>query len=300
MPNTTIPWVLESSASDALGRVFFRAMGWTILLVLLGILSRKLILISMRPRLSSLRHIPGPEPRGLSRSASDERIPFREAGFFHTLVGEFLGKGLLFSVGEEHKRLRRIVAGPLSRPSVRKLMPVFLAQSKKLNQELEDAINNDGEGIVEVEDVFTRASLNIPATINPSQPLAGQIISFLNPFVPLRWLPIPANLNFVYAKEALKTMMTELIDECTAEVLAARKDSSGQGVSDHLLARMIDASFTEDQRLPKQELIDITMQVIAAGSHLDNVRPRQEPQRTTPSTSRIIRNSAERLLRPVL
>jgi hypothetical protein len=32
-------------------------------------------------------------------------------GFFHTLVGEFLGVGLLFSVGEQHKRLRRIIAG---------------------------------------------------------------------------------------------------------------------------------------------------------------------------------------------
>jgi cytochrome P450 len=36
---------------------------------------------------------------------------FVKPAFFHTLVGEFLGIGILFSVGDEHKRLRRIIAG---------------------------------------------------------------------------------------------------------------------------------------------------------------------------------------------
>jgi hypothetical protein len=36
---------------------------------------------------------------------------FGKPAFFHTLAGEFLGVGLLFSVGDQHKRLRRIITG---------------------------------------------------------------------------------------------------------------------------------------------------------------------------------------------
>ncbi|KAI8711432.1 hypothetical protein NCS52_01406600 [Fusarium sp. LHS14.1] len=214
---------------------------------------------------------------------------FVKPAFFHTLVGEFLGVGLLFSVGDEHKRLRRIVAGPLSRPSVRRLMPVFVNESKALNRKIADAIKEHDQGGMEIETFFTKASLNIigvsllgkelhsfrspssPLTFEQcysnilTQPIAGQLISFINPFIPLRWLPVKANLDFVRAKAALKTMMTELIEQRTDEVLAARSGQSDIVLSDDLLTRMIEASFGEDKRLSKQELIDITMQVIAAG-----------------------------------
>nr|CEG04521.1 unnamed protein product [Fusarium clavum] len=210
---------------------------------------------------------------------------FAKPGFFHTLVGEFLGVGLLFSVGDQHKRLRRIVAGPLSRPSIRKLFPTFVAYSDKLNREIETSLGRTDDGIIEIEDLITRVTLDIigvsllgkelrdfrsrssPLSFERcyndilAQPLAGQIISFINPFIPLRWLPVSANLDFIRAKSALKTMMAELIEQRTAEVEAA----SGDELSDDLLTRMIEASAGERQRLSKDELIDITMQVIAAG-----------------------------------
>ncbi|KAI1070548.1 hypothetical protein LB507_006755 [Fusarium sp. FIESC RH6] len=210
---------------------------------------------------------------------------FAKPGFFHTLVGEFLGVGLLFSVGDQHKRLRRIIAGPLSRPSIRKLFPTFVTYSDKLNREIETSLGRTDDGIIEIEDLITRVTLDIIGVsllgkelrdfrsrssslsfercYNDilAQPLAGQIISFINPFIPLRWLPLSANLNFIRAKAALKTMMAELIEQRTAEVEAA----SGDELSDDLLTRMIEASAEERQRLSKDELIDITMQVIAAG-----------------------------------
>lgn len=89
---------------------------------------------------------------------------FAKPAFFHTLVGEFLGVGLLFSVGDQHKRLRRITAGefvvwrsgddsdfkgPLSRPSIRKLFPTFLSYSEKLNHEIEDAMKQSKDGVFE-------------------------------------------------------------------------------------------------------------------------------------------------------
>ncbi|KAG5800592.1 hypothetical protein H9Q69_000479 [Fusarium xylarioides] len=217
---------------------------------------------------------------------------FAKPAFFHTLVGEFLGVGLLFSVGDQHKRLRRITAGPLSRPSIRKLLPTFLTYSHKLNSDIDAAIQQSSSGVLELEDLFTRVTLDIigvslvgkelrdfrsktsPLSFEQcyngilAQPLAGQIISFINPFIPLRWLPVSANLNFIKAKSALKGMMTELIEQRTSEVAKAKELGTDSGLSDDLLTRMIEASSVENQRLSRDELIDIapqTMQVIAAG-----------------------------------
>ncbi|KAF5706891.1 cytochrome P450 monooxygenase [Fusarium globosum] len=217
---------------------------------------------------------------------------FAKPAFFHTLVGEFLGVGLLFSVGDQHKRLRRITAGktcPLSRPSIRKLFPTFVAYSRKLNSEINAVIQQSSDDVLEIEDLFTRVTLDIigvslvgkelrdfrsrtsPLSFEQcyngilAQPLTGQIISFINPFIPLRWLPVSANLNFVKAKSALKGMMTELIEQRTSEVEKAKELGTDSGLSDDLLTRMIEASSVENQKLSKDELIDITMQVIAAG-----------------------------------
>ncbi|KAH7240808.1 cytochrome P450 [Fusarium redolens] len=214
---------------------------------------------------------------------------FAKPAFFHTLVGEFLGVGLLFSIGDQHKRLRRIIAGPLSRPSIRKLFPTFMTYSRKLNSDIDDAIRLSKDGILEIEELFTRVTLDIigvsllgkelrdfrshssPLSFEQcynailAQPLAGQIISFINPFIPLRWLPISANLNFIKAKSALKGMMTELIEQRTSEVAKAKELDTDSRLSSDLLTRMIEASSVENQKLSKDELIDITMQVIAAG-----------------------------------
>jgi hypothetical protein len=132
-----------------------------------------------------------------------------------------------------------------------------------------------------VEDLFTRVTLDIigvslvgkelrrfrsktsPLSFEQcyngilAQPIAGQIISFINPFIPLRWLPVSANLNFIKAKSALKSMMAELIEQRTSEVAKAKELATDSGLSDDLLTRMIEASSVENQKLSRDELIDI-------------------------------------------
>ncbi|SCV44832.1 related to pisatin demethylase [Fusarium fujikuroi] len=195
-----------------------------------------IIKTSLRPYFSELRHLPGPK----------SAMPCE------------------YSVG------------PLSRPSIRKLFPTFVTYSRKLNDEINAAIQQSSDGVLEsvslvgqeLRDFRSRTSpLSFEQCYNGilAQPLAGQIISFINPFIPLRWLPVSANLNFVKAKSALKGMMTELIEQRTTEVEKAKELGTDSGLSDDLLTRMIEASSAENQKLSKDELIDITMQVIAAG-----------------------------------
>jgi cytochrome P450 len=52
-------------------------------------------------------------------------------------------------------------------------------------------------------------------------------------------------------------MMTELIDQREAEVHTAKDHGTQDGLSDDMLTRMIEASAAEEQKLSKQELIDI-------------------------------------------
>jgi cytochrome P450 len=51
--------------------------------------------------------------------------------------------------------------------------------------------------------------------------------------------------------------MTELIEQRTSEVAKAKELGTDSGLSDDLLTRMIEASSVENQKLSKDELIDI-------------------------------------------
>lgn len=65
---------------------------------------------------------------------------FVKPPFFARLVGEITGVGLLFSEGEAHKRERRLLAGPFSVPSMRKLLPVFQTKAKALSSVFEQLL----------------------------------------------------------------------------------------------------------------------------------------------------------------
>ncbi|KAF5544493.1 pisatin demethylase [Fusarium phyllophilum] len=224
-------------------------------LVILALCLHFIIRTVLRPSFSDLRHLPG--PNACREVLQTNAYRFAKPAFFHTLVGEFLGVGLLFSVGDQHKRLRRITAGPLSRPSIRKLFPTFLTYSHKLNSDIDAVMQQSSNSVLELEDLFTRVTLDIigvslVATCWPD----NQLHQSLHP---------TANLNFIKAKSALRSMMTELIEQRTSEVAKAKELATGSGLSDDLLTRMIEAGSVENQRLSRDELIDITMQVIVAG-----------------------------------
>ncbi|KAF9773666.1 hypothetical protein IL306_008480 [Fusarium sp. DS 682] len=153
--------------------------------------------------------------------------------------------------------------------------------ANRVNLDIDTAIQKSKDGVLEIEDLLTRVTLDIigvslvgkelrdfrsessPLSFEQcynailAQPLAGQIISFINPFIPLRWLPVSANLDFLKAKSALKSMMIELIEQKTSEVTEAKEHGTESGLSDDLLTRMIEASSVENQKLSKEELIDI-------------------------------------------
>ncbi|KAK1247392.1 hypothetical protein MKX07_002301 [Trichoderma sp. CBMAI-0711] len=213
---------------------------------------------------------------------------FVKPAFFEKLVGEMMGTGVLFSVGEQHKQLRRIMAGPLSKPKVRRMLPLFKEKARELSASLDEAIAGDSKGVVEIEALFSRTAFKVISTAllsrditdfrSAASPLSfeecykgiltpptllGKLITFVNPFVPLRWLPIEANLAFIRANTALRGMLSELVQERVAQVKQG-KGGGGSGNKD-FLTDMIEANLAESKGVSDQLLVDTIIQGVSAG-----------------------------------
>ncbi|KAI8633237.1 cytochrome P450 3A5 [Xylariaceae sp. FL1651] len=162
---------------------------------------------------------------------------FVKPPFFARLVGEIAGTGLLFAEGEEHRHQRKLLAGPFSVPSMRKILPVFQAKAEKLSKEFDKALGSKHYASIEVIDALSKSTMDtigvtvlgmeldtlssmyalgfheLYSRVLHQAPL-GQLISVINAFVPIRrFLPIGANRRFIQANKDLRKMLREIIEE---------------------------------------------------------------------------------------
>ncbi|OTA07995.1 Cytochrome P450 CYP2 subfamily [Trichoderma parareesei] len=195
---------------------------------------------------------------------------FVKPAFFEKLVGEMMGTGVLFS------------------PKVRRMLPLFKEKARELSASLDEAIAGDSKGVVEIEALFSRTAFKVISTAllsrditdfrSAASPLSfeecykgiltpptllGKLITFVNPFVPLRWLPIEANLAFIRANTALRGMLSELVQERVAQVKQG-KGGGGSGNKD-FLTDMIEANLAESKGVSDQLLVDTIIQGVSAG-----------------------------------
>lgn len=72
---------------------------------------------------------------------------FVKSALFEKLFGEIIPGGLLFSKGEEHKKRRRALAGPMSLPKTRRLVPVFQEKARAWVNFLQSELDAGGDGV---------------------------------------------------------------------------------------------------------------------------------------------------------
>ncbi|KAM7187881.1 cytochrome P450 [Rhypophila sp. PSN 637] len=169
---------------------------------------------------------------------------FVKPEIFARAVGEFVGEGILFAKGVEHRRLRRILQNTLSVPTLKRIMPTLRQGAANLtaflNKEIGDA---DGKMYIDAGTVFGRAMLDLTGMTvlgvrlenlkseNPKynfmthyhrildqSPLSG-LITILNTTIPIRrFLPLEANRGYQFACREVKRMTLECVHQREREV----------------------------------------------------------------------------------
>ncbi|KAI1633896.1 cytochrome P450 [Biscogniauxia mediterranea] len=188
---------------------------------------------------------------------------FVKPPFFARVVGDIAGSGLLFSEGDEHRRQRRLLLGPFSAPSVRKLTPVFQDEARRLSDVFGRTIGDKPYGSIEAVHAFSEAIMDTIGltilgvrleTLSSAYPVGfrelysrmlhqgpvGSLVGVVNAFVPVRrFLPLEANRRFLRAKRDLRTMLSDIIEK-RAAALADGTFRQETGESRDILTYMLE------------------------------------------------------------
>ncbi|KAI1470021.1 cytochrome P450 [Daldinia caldariorum] len=200
---------------------------------------------------------------------------FVKPPFFARLVGEITGVGLLFSEGEAHKRERRLLAGPFSVPSMRKLLPVFRTKARALSHVFEELLAEKQYATLEAIETFSKSTMDTIGvtvlgieldTISSMYPLGflelynrvlhqgflGQLIWVINAFLPIRSIiPLEANRKFIQTTADLRKMLREIIQQRTTD-LANETFKRENGESRDLLTYMLEEAELRRQETGKE------------------------------------------------
>ncbi|KAI1178408.1 cytochrome P450 3A5 [Nemania sp. FL0916] len=195
---------------------------------------------------------------------------FVKSPIFARLVGEVTGTGLLFAEGDDHKLQRKLLNGPFSVPSMRKILPVFQEKADNLSDAFEKVLGNRPYASLEVIDAISKSTLDTIGvtilgieldTLSSMYPLGfqelfgrllhqgplGQVISIINSFIPIRkFVPLEANKRFMSADKDLRKMLREIIEKRKTDL----RDGTFKrdvGESRDLLTYMLEESELQHQ-----------------------------------------------------
>ncbi|KAI1414337.1 cytochrome P450 [Hypoxylon sp. FL1857] len=200
---------------------------------------------------------------------------FVKPPFFARLVGEITGVGLLFAEGEHHKRERRLLAGPFSVPSMRKLLPVFRQKAKDITAVFDGILGEKSYATVEAIETLSKSTMDTIGvtvlgveleTLSSMYPLGfqelysrvlhqgavGTLISVINAFIPVRSIiPLEANRRFIQATTDLRKMLRDIIQKRTAD-LSDGTYKKEMGESRDLLTYMLEEAELRRQETGKE------------------------------------------------
>ncbi|KAL8368381.1 hypothetical protein RB599_004027 [Gaeumannomyces hyphopodioides] len=216
---------------------------------------------------------------------------FVKSDLFKKLFGEIIPGGLLFTQGEEHKKRRRALAGPMSLPKIRRLVPIFQEKARGWVNFLQSGLDAGGDGVWEVEPsmhklllemiVVTILGVELAQMESPSsmsfaeayhnllQPSKlSMIIWLVNARVPMRWLPLKSNKKWLEANSTIQSMIKGVAHR-SAEKLrtAGRKRDVGEDPSDtrrDLTTFMLEESLFGEGELSVPEITDGLLELVGA------------------------------------
>lgn len=217
---------------------------------------------------------------------------FVKSALFEKLFGEIIPGGLLFSKGEEHKKRRRALAGPMSLPKTRRLVPVFQEKARAWVNFLQSELDAGGDGVWDVEPSMHKLLLEMIVVIalgveltqmeSPSsmsfveayhnllQPSRlSMILWFMNARFPLRWLPLKINKTWLEANSTIQSMIKGVVHRRAEELRAIdRKREVGEALIDtrrDITTFMLEESLFGKGELSESEIANGLLELVSAG-----------------------------------
>ncbi|KAK0702076.1 cytochrome P450 [Lasiosphaeria miniovina] len=227
---------------------------------------------------------------------------FRKPDILYRLVGEIIGRGLLFTEGEEHKKQRRILAGLFSASSIKRMLPIFHEKARSLTKFLEQGLDENRRVTFEAVDAFSKMTIdvvgvtvlgvelgNLSASDKKmdflkcyhrlfNQSPLGALIGFVNIYVPVRkWLPVEANLGFIRANAELRRMVSMCVRERVQEIEEKQRRQQADGKAKEgsvdgdggrdLLTMMVEErrNFKKEDELTEEDMVNHLLTFLAAG-----------------------------------
>ncbi|KAK1828782.1 cytochrome P450 [Podospora conica] len=220
---------------------------------------------------------------------------FKKPDLLFRLMGDILGRGLVFSEGAEHRRQRRILMGLFSTKNLRGIAPVFWEKGDLMAGWFEENLGGDGRGVFDLLSCYARMELDVVGRtvlgveldnlksadrkwdfagcyhriFQPST-LTG-LITFINGVVPIRaLLPIEANLGYIRDVRQARAMVTECVRQRIQELdqTGGRTESQSTGGASDLLTLILEErkmfKGSEDE-LTEQEIVDQLLTFVVAG-----------------------------------
>lgn len=192
------------------------------------------------------------------------------------------GDGVITMEFDRHRNHRKMLNGSFSLANIRNLEPLLKSKAAEVTQLFDRAIaaNKDGRtGVIDCTDCSTKTTLDImgmavlgidlgnlrETTFNGQNKIddvnaefgfhkaygivfapetLSKTLMFVNGFVPIRWLPIQANRDFLFATSWLDNYITELLRRRRAETKTAMDSGKYESSDSHdLLTFLIEESM---------------------------------------------------------
>ncbi|GBB83832.1 hypothetical protein RclHR1_01050006 [Rhizophagus clarus] len=202
------------------------------------------------------------------------------------IVGDaitFIGRGLLFSEGDNHKRQKKMMNPAFTYANIKRMVPTFTKVSFTLKDLIEDKINS-GESNIGLVPYISKVTLDIIglvgfnyefncltsqneladaySTLMSSPSILGLLIGRLSNYLPfIRSIPIEANIKFNHARAIVSRESKELIAK------KSKESEEGELKGNDLLSILfnINKTLPIEEQMTDEELRNQIMTFLLAG-----------------------------------
>ncbi|KAK3987195.1 cytochrome P450 [Cladorrhinum sp. PSN332] len=233
-------------------------------------------------------------PEAYKEVLANHCYEFKKPALVSNYMSHILGtKGVLFIEGDQHKTARKRLNPLFAGTNVKRMLPLFQQKAGEMARWFDTRLDANGEGTFDITSAYHRMTIdiigiavfgvelgNLSSTdkeekrwdflpcysmLFEQSPLSA-VITFINAAVPVRWIPVKANRDFVGASKQVRKMTTEVVRNRIREVNEKSQFGTASGGND-LLTMMIEDvwNFRQGEGLGEDYIVDEMLTFLLAG-----------------------------------